>query len=232
MKQSYAHSTGKVVSRITILLVLASLSLGCAGSGKSQTKSPPDIEIKTMLVVPFKNQSLLNGENATYRCNLCGGMFTTSRVEKDADTFVTDAIVNILSARKTITLIPNDRVNSVRKKLLLGYESKPSDLVLLIEIGKKLGADAILTGSVYKFRQRVGSDFAADAPASVGLDIDLIHVSTGQLIWQTRLDETQDYLTNNFMKIFTFFKRKGKWVTAEKLASSGLKDVLEGSPIP
>jgi len=221
-----------IALRITILLVFASFSLGCAAGGKSLPKSPPDSDIKTLLVVPFKDQSLLRGEDATYRCSLCGSMFTTSRVEKGADAFVTDKVIEILSLRQTISLIPNDRVDIVRTQLPLDDESEPSDLDLLLELGRELGADAILTGSVYKFQQRVGSDFAADSPASVGLDLDLINTKTGLLIWQARFDETQEYLTNNFMKIVTFFKRGGKWVTAEELAASGLKDVLEGSPIP
>jgi TolB-like protein len=232
MKQPFAHAKGIAALGATILLLLTSFLPCCAGGGKSQSEFPPDREIKTLLVVPFQNQSLLKGENTTYRCNLCGGMFTTSRVEKGAETFVTDAIVSILGERKTITIIPNDRVNSIRKKIMLRDESKPSDLSILIEIGRELGADAVLTGSVYKFRQRVGSNFAADSPASVGLDIDLIHTETGHLIWHSRFDETQEYLTNNFLKIVSFFKRGGKWITAEKLTTSGLKDLLEGSPIP
>ena len=232
MNHPYAHPGEAMVLKILTLLVLASFSFGCAVGGRSQTKSPPNKEIQTVLVHPFKDQSLLRGENATYRCSLCGGMFTTSRVEKGADAFVTDSIAKILGARQTITLIPNDRVDIVRRQILLDRESKPSNLVLLAEIGRELGADAVLTGSVYKFQQRAGSDFAADSPASVGLDIDLIDTKTGQIIWQARFDETQEYLTNNFMKIVTFFKRGGKWVTAEKLAAQGLENALEGSPIP
>ncbi len=228
----HSHAGRMMVLRGLILLFLVSLSPGCAGSGRPQPEFSPHEEIKTLLVIPFKNQSLNHGEGETYRCNLCGGMFTTSRVEKGADVFVTDNIVDVLSTRQTITLIPNDRVDTIRKKLLIDFDKKPSDLVLLSEIGRKFEVDAVLTGSVYKFIQRVGSDFAADAPASVGLDFDLIDVRTGQLIWHARLDETQEYLTNNLLKILTFFKRRGKWVSAEKLAASGIKKVLEGSPIP
>lgn len=183
-------------------------------------------------MVPLKNQALLHGESATYRCDLCGGMFTTGRVEKGADAFVTNKIVEILSARQTIALIPNDQVDIVRTQIMLDHDSNQSELALLGEIGRELRADAVITGSVYKFQQRAGSDFAADAPASVGIDIGLIDTKTGLLIWHARFDETQDYLTNNFLKIFTFFKRGGKWLTAEELAASGLKNLLEGSPIP
>ena len=232
MTLPHSHAGRKMVLRAFIFLFMVSLLPGCAGSGKPQQEFPPREEIKTILVIPFKNQSFNHGEGETYRCNLCGGMFTTSRVEKGADVFVTDVISGVLSARQTITLIPNDRVETIRKKLLMDYEQKPSELILLAEIGEKLEVDAILTGSVYKFIQRVGSDFAADIPASVGLDFDLIDVRTGQLIWHARLDETQEYLTNNILKILTFFKRRGKWVTVEKLAASGIEKVLEGSPIP
>ena len=232
MKQMQAHAVRTIVPGILILLALITYSFGCAGSGKPQPEYPPNEEIRTLLVSPFKNQSLLHGEGETYRCSLCGGMFTTGRVEKDAALFVTDNIVGALGARQTITLVSNDRVETLRRQLLIENDQEPSEPVILTEIGRKLGADAVLTGSVYRFIQRVGSDFAADSPASIGLDFDLIDVKTGRLLWHARLDETQEYLTNNFLKIFAFFRRGGKWVTAEKLAAAGIEKVLEGSPIP
>lgn len=232
MKQPYARSRGLIVLNISIFMLYSAFLLGCTPGYQARSDTSSNKSIKTLLVVPFKDQSLVRGEGATYRCALCGGMFTVSRVEKGADGFVTDSVVEILSDRQTIALILAQRLEPVHKRLLLDYESRPADLTFLTGIGRELGADAILTGSVYKFIQRVGSDFAADSPASVGLDLDLIDVKTGQLIWQARFDETQDYLTNNLLKIFTFFKRGGKWITAEKLAVSGLRKVLEGSPIP
>lgn len=232
MKKTYLRSPGATVFMILLFSAVSAMLFGCATGEKTSVEPSSENLIQTLLVAPFKNQNALRGENATYRCSLCGGTFTTDTVEDGAETFITDTIVEILDARHIVTLIPNDRIDVVHAELLLDYESKPENLTLLIDIGKKLGADAVLSGSVYKFKQRAGGDYSADAPASVGVDLDLIDTNTARLIWHARFDESQGYLFDNLLKLGTFIKRGGKWATAEELSVTGLTDILERSPIP
>ena len=224
---------GMRASALMLLLIVSAACCSCATDNYSQQKSPVDKEIKTLLVVPFKNQAVLRGENVTYRCNLCGSVFTTSTVENGADAILTENVIQLLSNRQAIVLVPSDRIGDIREQQLLDNESKPSrQLSLLVEIGKKLGADAVLTGSIYRWIDRSGSNFATDVPASVGFDLDLVDTKTAQIIWHARFDESQQHLSDNLLKLGTFLKRGAKWVTARDLAVEGLKDLLERSPIP
>ena len=48
------------------------------------------------------------------------------------------------------------------------------------------------------------------------------------MVQRAHYAETQEALTNNLLGIGEFFKRKGKWVTAETLCSEGMdKAILE-----
>jgi hypothetical protein len=57
-------------------------------------------------------------------------------------------------------------------------------------------------------------------------------VLDGRTIWDGSFDETQQPLFENLFNLSAFFKRKGKWITAEELAFSGLEKVLETLPQP
>lgn len=221
-------------STAAVLSVLLSLlfGFGCATGGMKGGRPVDKADIDSLLVIPFVNRNAMHGENEIYRCGLCGGMFETGPVEAGADTLITEKIGRLLSAECHVRLVPNDSVEEVRAMLLRDPGETLTDLELMSKIGNALGAEAVLTGSVYRWVERAGSNYAADAPASVGFEIDLIDTKTGRLIWRTRFEETQQFLIDNLLKIGTFLKRGGRWVTAEEMAATGLKDVLERSPIP
>ena len=76
-------------------------------------------------------------------------------------------------------------------------------------------------------------------PASVNMDIFLLDTRDaaartlpggGELpvVQRSHYAETQEALTSNLLGIGDFFKRKGKWVTAEDLCGEGMdKAILE-----
>lgn len=215
-----------------IVLLSMACGFGCTADRLARDVALMKKDIEFLLVVPFVDQSVMRGENEIYRCGLCGGTFKTGSVEAGADILVTEKMVRLISEESTVRLVPNDSVDDVRMQLMKDPTSTLTDLELISSIGTTLGADAVLTGSVYRWVERAGSNYAADAPASVGRDIDLVDAKTGSLLWHTRYDETQQFLIDNLLKIGTFIKRGGRWVTAEEMAEAGLKDVLESSPIP
>jgi TolB-like protein len=101
-----------------------------------------------------------------------------------------------------------------------------------VELGRGLQADAVITGTIYRFRQRVGASMAATTPASVSFAIEFIRVSDGRVLWSRAYDETQRSLDQNLFKLGRFLKKGGKWLTAEELAVFGLKEVMASFPVP
>ena len=91
-------------------------------------------------------------------------------------------------------------------------------------------ARAVLIGKVYRFRQRDGTDYSVNRPASVAFHLDLIRVADGRVVWTGNFDETQHALSEDLFRLGAFLERKGRWVTAEDLAVYGLRRTLETMP--
>jgi hypothetical protein len=105
-------------------------------------------------------------------------------------------------------------------------ETKDTPLSLAQRLGRALGATHILVGNVWRFRERVGGSMGVEAPASVAFLLHLVEVSTGAVLWKGTFNETQRSLSENIFDAPTFFKRGGKWLTAEELARDGVNELF------
>jgi hypothetical protein len=84
----------------------------------------------------------------------------------------------------------------------------------------------VLVCFLYRFHERIGSRYAAEAPASVAFDLYLLRSVDGRVLWQGRFDETQRALSENLLDFNKFMKRKG-WISANDLALAGLDDLFD-----
>lgn len=184
-----------------------------------------------ILIFPFKNMAEVYGENVNIRCPICGKVFMTGEIAEDADNMLTEQLFVLLEDRKDIQLIPPSQSQGVVSDLLSEDQKKLSELDLLVETGRVLKADWVLSGNIFRFRERVGGKYSVDLPASVAFDIHLIRVSDGRLLWNDHFDETQQSLSENLFKLVPFLRRKARWITANDMAVSGLKDILKGFPL-
>jgi hypothetical protein len=114
---------------------------------------------------------------------------------------------------------------------LMSSEEKLTELEMLQKIGQTFQADAVLVGNLYRWRERVGSDHAADLPASVAFNLRLMSPRDGAILWMEKFDKTQQSLSQNLFEWDTFFRGSGRWMTAEKLAELGLEGMLGRMPI-
>jgi len=105
-----------------------------------------------------------------------------------------------------------------------------TDRDIYVQIGKALTAEAVLGGHVYRWREREGTDYAANRPASVAFDLYLMAAEDGVIWWKARFDKSQISLSENVLDLKTFLKAKGRWMTADELAEIGLADVVETFP--
>ena len=188
---------------------------------------PPPFGIKKILIFPFKDMSAVYGGNVNTRCQLCGNIFMTGKVAEGADRMLTEQLFVFLKDRKDIKLIPTSQAQGVLSDLLSGNKNSLSERNLLIETGRVLDADAIMAGYIYRFRERIGNKYSVDLPASVAFDIHLIRIADGRLLWSRHFDETQRSLSENLFQLGTFLKRKGRWITAQEMAMSGMETILK-----
>jgi hypothetical protein len=78
---------------------------------------------------------------------------------------------------------------------------------------------------VYRFRERQGGNFSVVKPASVGFHA---HLYEGNNLVSTFVfDETQQPLSDNVFRFFTFLRRGAKWITAGELSREGVHKAVD-----
>jgi len=214
------------------LAFMALCMLGCApGPPASAPARTQALHIESVLVLPFKEARQLYGTDRSVRCPVCGAVFEAGPIEVGADTYMTRQLLAFLKGKTPYTLIPSGPAEGIRCEMI-AQDPGMSERGLLVEMGKKLQADAVMSGMIYRFRQRIGTSFSVDTPASVALGVHLIRVADNRLIWTGIFDETQHSLSENLLQLRTFVRRGGGWLTAQQLATFGLHETLATLPLP
>ncbi|MGD9233084.1 MAG: hypothetical protein PVH67_04445 [Desulfobacterales bacterium] len=218
---------------LKVFLLTGIVFFSACGGDNIVTSRPPNLSgIKKILILPFKDMAAVFGESVNGRCPVCGKVFTTGEVAEGAAAMLTEHLFILLKDRKNIELIPSSQAQGVMSGLLAGSNKELLERDLQLEIGRSLNADAIFIGYIYRFRERVGTQYSVDLPASVAFDIHLIRVKDGRVLWSAHLDETQQPLSDDLFRLKVFLKRKAKWITAKEMAISGLEDMLKDFYIP
>lgn len=108
--------------------------------------------------------------------------------------------------------------------------ARGADAATLAEVSAATGCDGVMVTTVYKFRQRVGTNLAVDAPASTSFDLRIYDAASQHVLWAADFSETQEALLSN---IFAFGKAQSrgfKWITVEDLLGQGMRERLAECP--
>ncbi len=203
----------------------------CQPIGVLTEKPPFFSNIHKIMVLPFKNMAAVYGENVNVRCPVCGNVFMTSVVSGDAQNILTDSLFSILKNYENTEIVPPVKAQAALIDQLRNTGERLSERKLIEETGRTFGVDAAIFGYVYRFKERVGSRYSIESPASVAFGLHLINVKTGRTLWLGHFNETQQSLSENVFKLRTFFQRKGSWITAREMATSGLEDLFRTIPM-
>ena len=212
-----------------ILLTLA----GCHGDMRSSPspQSPSRPIIQTLIVVGFR-AAISNGEGPELVRNpITGTSFMSWPVTENVVDWLTDQLFEMLAQDKGRHLVPPGQAQGVIESIMqsdtkLGIHP----LEMIQDVGKAFGADAVLIGQVYRWQERVGTDYGVETPASVAFDVSLVRPSDGTILWRGNYDKTQRSLFENLFDLKTYVKSGGRWLTARELASFGLERLLAEMP--
>jgi hypothetical protein len=208
------------------LLVL--IVTGCGTTGVKTVTVGPATGIKSILVLPFDNLSKIYGEAGLIKCPLCDYYFEAGPVPSNAVDWLSERLVGLLGQQSTAALITHDRSFDHSKPA--SSTGMLTERKLVAQAGRSVKADAVLTGYIYRYDERVGTPYAASQPASVAFSIHLIRSMDGADIWFGYVDETQQTLSENLFNVTAFWQRKGRWVSADEMADSGLRELLDKFP--
>jgi len=220
----------KIIYGLLILCLLGSI-IGChhrqdEGSAVPEGKTVFD----RIAVVPFQQILPEDLSQGVVRCPLCGRIFGAAKADGNPEAFIEERFLKYLKESKpTWNVIAGERVAGAYRQVSATSLKNPRRQILR-DVGNELGAEGIVVGYLYRFRERIGESFSVEQPASVAFEIHLIRVEDGALVWRGAFDRTQGSLMENLLQISYFFREKGRWVTAEELAAEGVKEVLKSFP--
>jgi hypothetical protein len=169
-----------------------------------------DVEIKSIAVIPFSTKPGIS-------------IYEPGAIVTPRERFLTLSLYEaLLTEVTTVRILPirasdNEYVEIQTETPGSHYRNTA------IDVGKSLGADAVLVGVISEYRERKGGDYGADAPASVAFSIQLYSTEGAKLLWESYFSETQRALTDNVFEIKKFFKRGAKWITVDELAKEGAR---------
>jgi len=210
--------------------------VGCMSASTSSAKLPetkPGLSgTEKLLVLPFKILGKQNGETGIIRSPACGTAFATGQVSPAAGQLLTDHLLSFLHDNRRFKIISIHQAITVQSESFSTATHLIAEHQALISAGRAAKTDLVLAGYVFRFKQRIGTPYSVESPASVAFGIHLISVADGSSIWYGHYDETQQSLSENLFRLRLFFKRKLKWITAEEMAISAFDELLETFPGP
>lgn len=209
---------------IILAIVLPVVILfGCASKDIASESGYRLLGTEKILVLPFKDITTIYGKGETVRCPVCGKVFITGVVSEDAMDKLTNNLVFNLKSQKNYKIVTLSTT---------GEEQTIADRNFIVEKGRDINSDAVIAGYVYRYIERIGTRYSVKSPASVAFGIHLVSVKNGRILWSGHFDETQYSLSENLFNLKAFIKRKGSWITADEMATSGLEEILKTFPNP
>jgi hypothetical protein len=183
-----------------------------------------------IVVAPFQQVAPEGSLGVAFRCPLCGMIFNAAGSPGNPEKILETLFIEQLDKKRPKgPVITGERVAGVFRRI--SADSLTISLrEVLREMGNELGAEGVVAGYVYRYRERKGVSYTVEQPASVAFEIHLLRVSDGALVWRGSFDKTQSSLMENLLQFASFFRGKGKWVTAEELTGEGVEQVLKTFP--
>lgn len=211
-------------------VIILGLNYGCQTPVYVTETAPELANFKTILVIPFKDMSRIPGNYMDTRCPVCGRVFVTGEVTDNATDFLTTQTIALLEGYTQYRFVLEPQADTSLDHLYSANPTTNGPREAFVEKGRKNNTDVVLLGLIYRFKDRIGTGYSVESPASVAFGMHLIRVADGRTIWSAHFDETQKSLGENLFQLGTFLNRGGRWVTAEELATSGLEEIFKKFP--
>lgn len=114
----------------------------------------------------------------------------------------------------------------ISDKALQSMKTSPESIDFIPEFCRKTGCDAVLTGEIKEYGERVGGEYGVEDPASFAFITKLHEGKSGNIIWEDYYYEKQKMLTENLIEVDKFIKRKGRFVSVQEIAYEGIDQLV------
>lgn len=218
------------IIRLAGLAMVVTLLGACSSQGPVVRQQGNLTAIEKVAILPFADMAALHGTNTGIRSPITGRVFISGPVTNRADQLLTGQLVSHVRRNTSFKTVSSRDAAAIMDGFTEVQGRDWPRRKLLARTGQRLGADAVLVGHVYRFRERAGGGMASESPSSVAFDIYLIDCQHERVLWSAFYDYTQQALSENLGGMGNFFRRGGRWVTAEELATAAMEDIFEDFP--
>ena len=216
-----------------IFFILSFLLL--ASCAAPQREIPPDQTLEgdeTILIMPFQNRYAVYGDKVPIDCIVFNRRHIIEEVPVGTAEFMTEHLIKLLMNDKNFRFVFPDQMGEMLTHMQTDKNGGVRMAELVSATGGINGVDAILVGYIFHFKERVGTGYSVESPASVSFSLFLVRVADGRIVWRGIFEETQQSLSENILKIGAFIKRKARWITAREMAAEGLENLISTFPKP
>ena len=199
-----------------VLLVLVGCSFGSNNLRSRQSVDLDARKIRRIAVIPASMMNDAPAPKIPFNTAL-----EPRTSEREAPENLTRFVYLALASLPNWQIVSENEVREVAQSLPEGAAASR-----LRQIGEAVYADAVLTGRVQRYRERIGDEWGAKSPASVAFVLDLVDVRRGDLVWSATFDETQKSLSENIFAFSDISSRGVRWLSADQLAQDGVKKAV------
>lgn len=224
IRKAFFEDNKKIFKLFYLFLVAAVFLISVSLSEAQETSE------KRIGLMPFIKGKNPDNVAETMTCPYSRFCFENDSIEQGAGQTLTRMLQAMIDRDFNGRVIPLDMAVEAFEILKIDHANDTPSVVLL-KLGKKLNADYMMAGNVWRYINRVGTSFSVEKPASVAFAVYLVDIKTGDLIWSDRYDETQQALTENLFNAKDFFKQGAKWLTADELAKFGMNKIFNNFPL-
>jgi len=194
------------------------LAAACSlGPGTLQSRQASDLEARRIRRIAVVPPSLLGSQSTTKTPQAASAPASG----EDLSEMLARTIYRVMAPLPSWQIISDSELREVSQTL-----PPASDTIRLRQIGQLVYADAVITGRMLRFRERVGDEWGAKTPASVAFVLELVDVRRNDVVWSARFDETQKALSENIFAIGDIGQRGVRWLSAEQLTQEGVKKAI------
>jgi hypothetical protein len=208
----------RIFSKILVCILLVSalpLQLGCRKSlsaPPAPTVIPQDLRVGTAwFTQPTSTRELITGRLPEVQGKIGPALLG------DLDHILARTLAGH-SDRRYVALYAPDHGQSMD----YSESGSPLGLQTWLRIGRSADVDLLLVPQVINWQERDGGEIGVARSAAVKVEFYLLDIARSRLLKHAVFEEEQVGLTENLLTLGSFIKRKGRWVSAEELATEAI----------
>jgi hypothetical protein len=196
-------------------LVAVTLLAGCPAKPPAEPRAP------ISLLAVLEIEEVTPNQTAP----VPGEIRPAGRLVPGAGRAVTAQIYGVLVERSEFRFVPDLAVADAMRSPEVDQAANLVERAR--ELGKVVGAEGVICGTVSRFEERIGTQYGATQPASVSFELSLVEVAGGDVRWRGGFDETQQPLSSNLLDFWMFWRGGPRWFTARELTRLGVERLFD-----